>query len=196
MVRAGAGDQAAFALLMDRHLPRLHRLAGRLLGSAAEADEVGQDAFLRAWQQAPSWRSGQARFSTWLYRITFNLAHDRLRQRRDTVSLDDVELPSAGRTPEQETVAGARARRLRAAITALPERQRAALLLCHHEGFSNIDAAGVLAVSVDALESLLARARRTLRTQLGEDRPERAAAASFAATAPAASDPSVPGTPP
>jgi RNA polymerase sigma-70 factor (ECF subfamily) len=171
MRRAGNGDRLAFADLVRRHLPRVGAIAGRMLASAAEAEEVGQEAFLRCWQKAPGWApsggGGQtALFTTWLHRIVVNLCIDR-RRRVAPVPLDEVpeqadDAPHAlDRLATAETV-----RRVRAAIGDLPDRQRAALVLCYYEGMSNAEAAAVLEMSVGAVESLLVRARRTLRKTL------------------------------
>jgi RNA polymerase sigma-70 factor (ECF subfamily) len=152
--------------LVDRHLGRLHALALRLLGNSADADEVCQDAFVRAWRQAAQWTPGQARFSTWLHQVVLNLCRDRLRSQRSTeplAVLDDVQAPD---NPEHRQQAHERAQAIRQALQALPERQREALVLCHYQGLTNIEAAAVLELSVDALESLLARARRSLRGSL------------------------------
>lgn len=168
IARAADGDNAAFARLVDRHLGRVHGLAYRALGSVAEAEDVAQDTFLRAWRQLPAWRPGEALFSTWLHRVALNLANDRLRRRREQVSIDDVELHSNAPQPEHQLAEQQREIRLRAALQALPGRQRDALLLCHYEGLSNAEAAATLEVSVEALESLLSRARRQLRQTLIE----------------------------
>ncbi len=168
VARAGAGDQRAFARLVDRHLGRVHRLAWRSLGNDADAEEVAQETFLRAFRQLPAWRSGEARFSTWLYRVAFNLCQDQLRQRRDLVEIDDLELPDDS-TPEHDQTRFERRLRIEDALARLPRRQREALLLYHFEGHSQAEAAGVLEVSTEALESLLARARRNLRRMLPED---------------------------
>src|SRR5882724_8286355 len=85
--RAGSGDGPACAALVDGHLARVTALAGRMLGNRADAEDVAQEVFLRVWQQAAKWRAGEARFSTWLHRVTLNLCHDRLRRRRE-VALD------------------------------------------------------------------------------------------------------------
>lgn len=170
--RAAAGDERAFATLVDRHLERLHALAWRALGSSADAEDVAQEALLRAWRQLPSWQPGQARFSTWLQRVVLNLANDRLRARRETFPIEDAGLPSLAAGPERLAGESQRATRVHAALHALPERQRDAVLLCHYEGLGNMEAAAVLDVSVEALESLLGRARRTLRAALTDDRPD------------------------
>jgi RNA polymerase sigma-70 factor (ECF subfamily) len=170
--RIGAGDGAACALLVDRHLRRVTALAGHMLGNRADAEDVAQEVFLRVWKQAPKWRSGEAKFSTWLHRVTLNLCTDRLRRRRET-GLDvvgdmasDAPLPDAGL---QETAVVAR---VQAALAQLPERQREAILLCHFQELGNIEAAAVLELSVEALESLLSRGRRRLRELLLDEMPD------------------------
>lgn len=168
---AAGGDEPAFAQLVDRHLARLHSIAYRALGVRAEAEDVVQEVLLRAWRQLPGWRPGQARFSTWLQRVALNLVNDRLRGRRDVVDVDGLALQSRAPDPELASARHEQARRVRAALQQLPERQRDAMLLCHFEGLGNIEAAAALEVSVEALESLLGRARRRLRELLIEDRP-------------------------
>jgi RNA polymerase sigma-70 factor (ECF subfamily) len=164
LARIAGGDAGSCSVLVDRHLTRLHALATRLLGSHADADEVCQDAFVRAWQQAPKWQGGKARFSTWLHQVVLNLCRDRLRARRESVPLDAVAEASDDRdTPEQAHGREDRALSVRAALETLPQRQREALVLCHFQEMSNIEAAAMLELSVDALESLLARARRGMR---------------------------------
>lgn len=88
LAQAAQGEEAAFTRLVDRHLERLHRLAWRSLGNAADAEDVAQDAMLRAFRQLPLWQPGQARFSSWLYRVTLNLCQDRLRQRREHLPIE------------------------------------------------------------------------------------------------------------
>lgn len=167
--RIASGDSSACGLLVDRHLPRLHALATRMLGSAADADEVCQDAFVRAWRQAPDWKPGAARFSSWLHQVVLNLSRDRLRSRRESVPLEQLPEGAHEDTPEQAQGELDRSLMIRRAMQQLPARQRAALLLCHFQGLTNIEAAAALALSVDALESLLARARRGLRGILQAD---------------------------
>ncbi len=170
--RIASGDSAACSLLVDRHLPRLHALATRMLASAADADEVCQDAFVRAWRQAPDWKPGAARFSSWLHQVVLNLCRDRLRSRRESVPLEQLPEGAHEDTPEQAQGHVDRMRMIRRALSQLPPRQREALLLCHFQGLTNIEAAAALELSVDALESLLARARRGLRGILQADTAE------------------------
>ena len=169
IARAAAGDPHAFARLVDRHLSRVHRLAWRSLGNDADAQEVAQETFLRAFTQLPNWRPNHARFSTWLYRVAFNLCQDQLRSRRDWVPVEELDLIDSAAEPDTRLEQGQRWMRVEEAIASLPQRQREALLLCHYEGESNAAAAAVLGVPVTALESLLARARRTLRALLPDD---------------------------
>jgi RNA polymerase sigma factor (sigma-70 family) len=170
--RAGQGDRAAAQALMARHLPKMLTLARRMMGSQAEAEDAVQDAFLKLWTHAARWEPGKAKFETWLYRVTMNKCYDRLRKRAPA-SLDEaVEIadpaPRADTLLEQAGVSG----EIETALQALPERQRAAILLCHHQEMGNIEAAEVLGISVEALESLLARGRRTLRARLGHLKEE------------------------
>lgn len=176
--RAAQGDPRAFARLVDQHLPRVHRLAWRTLGNDADAQDVAQDTFLRAFTQLPTWRTGHAQFSTWLYRVAFNLCQNRLRARKDWVDVEDVDLPDPATAPDLALARQQRLQRIEDALAQLPQRQREALLLCHYEGQSQIEAAAVLGVSVEAIGSLLARARRRLRAIL----PDESASGSTAVT--------------
>ncbi len=155
VARVGRGDRTAAQMLVRRHLPKMLGLARRMLGDSAEAEDAVQDAFLRLWTHAARWQPGQAKFETWLYRVTLNKCFDRLR-RRPVAPLDaamDVPDPAPGPAIED-------------ALQALPERQRAAIQLCHFQECGNIEAADILGISVEALESLLSRGRRTLRARL------------------------------
>jgi RNA polymerase sigma-70 factor (ECF subfamily) len=166
--RVAAGDAAAVRALVARKLPRLLSLAARMLGDAREAEDVAQDAFLRVWRQAPKWRSGAARFDTWLHRVALNLCYDRLRRRREVAVADPPERPDEGAAPDRGLQALDVGRRVAAALQALPDRQREAIVLCHYQELGNIEAAAVMGVSVEALESLLGRGRRTLRAALSD----------------------------
>lgn len=165
---AGTGDRQAYRRLVERHGRRVLGLARRMTGNQAEAEDVAQEAFLRVWQQAPVWRDGGAKFTTWLYRVVVNLCIDR-RRRTPMAPLEAAGDPADER-PTAEAVAAAaeRSRHVAAALAKLPDRQRAALVLSYYEGLSNAAAATVLEVSVEALESLLVRGRRTLRTELAK----------------------------
>ena len=170
--RVGAGDRRAAAELVRRHLPRMVGLARRMLGDAAEAEDVAQEVFLRVWKHAAAWKPGQAKFETWMHRVAMNLCLDRLRRtgrNAGEVSPDIVDNhASATRSLDDRQ----RRERVRDTLMRLPERQRAALVLCYYQDRSNIEAAEILGVSVEALESLLSRARRTLKTALAAERAD------------------------
>lgn len=167
MERIGAGDAGAFALMVERHSATLYRLALRMLADSHDAEDVVQECFTRLWQQAPRWRSFGAGPVGWLYRIAVNLCYDRHRRLRVVAPADDLpdridESPLADNLIE----AGDTCRAVARALADLPERYRAALVLCYYEGLSNAAAAEVLELNLKALESLLFRARRQMRNLL------------------------------
>ncbi|MEM7766422.1 MAG: RNA polymerase sigma factor [Pseudomonadota bacterium] len=167
IARATRGDSAAQNALVRRHMPRLHAVATRMLGDSAAAEDVVQETFVKAWQAMPGW-TPDARFSTWLHRVALNLCYDYLRRRRDVTGVELPEQTDPDLRPDDRLDQAERVSRIEAAIASLPERQRAALVLCRLEGHTNIEAADIMEISVEALESLLARARRTLRAMLSE----------------------------
>ena len=171
VARVGARDASAVRVLVARKLPRLLALATRLLGDRTEAEDVAQETFLRIWHHAPRWREGEARFDTWLHRVVLNLCYDRLRGRREEPVDTLPEVPDTQPEPAAHAELRSRDARVRDALAALPPRQREALVLQYYQEMSNIEAANLMGITVDALESLLARARRNLRAQLAGDPP-------------------------
>jgi len=168
VARVGRGEPDAVRALMARKLPRLMSLAQRMLGEAAEAEDVVQETFLRAWKQAPAWKPGAAKFDTWLHRVALNLCYDRLRRRREVLMDEPPELADDGPAPDRGLEAQDVGRRVAEAMARLPDRQREAITLCHYQDMTNIEAAALMGLSVDALESLLARGRRGLRAALAD----------------------------
>lgn len=166
--RVGRGEPAATRMLVASKLPRVLGLAARMLRDTGEAEDVAQEAFVRVWRNAGAWQPGRARFDTWLHTIVLNLCRDRLRRRREIAS--DTVPETADPAPDAEAglIAAERGSAVARAIAALPERQREAILLVHYQDLSGVEAAGLLGVSVEALESLLARGRRSLRARLAE----------------------------
>jgi RNA polymerase sigma-70 factor (ECF subfamily) len=157
--------------MVARKLPRMLALANRMLGDLAEAEDVAQEAMLRAWKQAPGWKPGQAKFDTWLHRVGLNLCYDRLRRRREIPTETPPDRADDGPAPDRGLMAAQTGIRVDAALALLPERQREAIILCHYQELTNIEAASLMSVSVDALESLLSRGRRALRQTLADLAP-------------------------
>lgn len=166
------GDERACRALMDRHLTRIVALARRMLGNHADAEEVAQEVFLRVWTHADRWEPGRAQFSTWLHRVATNLCLDRLR-RQGMTDIDSIPEPeSEAPGPYEQLAQSDLAKSVEAALQRLPARQRAAITLSHFQGLTNIEAAEVLDVTVEAVESLLGRARRQLRIFLATEKAE------------------------
>ena len=171
-MQAGAGDRRAAAALVRKYSPQLLGLSTRMLNDPTEAEDVVQDTFIRVWRAAATFEPGQAKVSTWMSKIAVNLCLDRLRKKRPTDLDAAPEIRDEAATPVEDAEARDRTRLVNAAMEQLPERQRAALSLCYFQEMSNIEAAEILEVSVDALESLLARGRRGLKSLLNEARGE------------------------
>ncbi|PSL19658.1 RNA polymerase ECF family sigma subunit [Shimia abyssi] len=160
------GDQSAARSLTLRLTPRVFSHAFRMLGDRAEAEDVAQEALIRLWKIAPEWRQGEAKVTTWLYRVVANLCTDRLRKGRG-VGLDTIAEPEDdAKGPAQVMQDRARLDALQAALNTLPERQRQAVVLRHIEGLGNPEIAGILEISVEAVESLTARGKRMLAKAL------------------------------
>jgi RNA polymerase sigma-70 factor, ECF subfamily len=166
MLRVARGDQAAFRLLAQRYTGRAVRLARRTTGSDADAEEIVQEALLRVWTNAPRWRPTAA-FRTWFYRVVLNLSLNR-RRRASFVPLEQVgDPPDPAADPSTQLERAELDRRVASAVAELPAQQRAAITLTYAEGFSNAETAATIGTSVSAVETLLVRARRSLRTRLG-----------------------------
>ena len=160
------GDNAACRLLMDRHLGPVLAFCQRVLGSRSDAEDVAQEVFVRAWSKAGDWRPGAARLTTWLHTVALNLCRDRLRRQRPAALDDQPDPPDPGLSPEDRAVGQEIGVQIDRVLSALPDRQREAIVLSHFQALDNPTVAKVLDLSVPAVESLLARARRTLRHRL------------------------------
>jgi RNA polymerase sigma-70 factor, ECF subfamily len=168
MLAVSARQQQAFRILMVRHMQRAVRVAQRVVRDSAEADDIGQDAFLRVWSRASSFDPDVARFTTWLYRIVLNLAFDRAR-RRPLLPIEEAgDVRAADPEPIEHLIADEERYALEQAMAKLSERQRGAIALFHMEGLSGEESAKAMNLSAKAFESLLARARTTLREHVQE----------------------------
>ena len=175
LVAFANGDAAAGRALLGRLAPRLFAHAARVLGDRAEAEDVVQETMLRLWKQAPDWRQGEAKVSTWAYRVAVNLCTDRLRarKRRGHVDLDSVpDPPSLDPSAVERMTETVRNTALDAALGTLPDRQRQAVVLRHIEGLSNPEIAAIMDIGVEAVESLTARGKRALTAALTDRKEE------------------------
>ena len=171
------GDRVAFTRLVGRHRSRLLALTTRSLGNRAAAEDIVQETFTRAWIKAPLWQvrepgrgePSHASYAAWLTRVAVNLSIDQTRKVRPT-TLDAIEEPQdPAMLADATIIARERAARIKAAIAALPERQRLAISLTYDAEMSNADGAAAMSVSVGAFELLLVRARRALRRSLCDE---------------------------
>ncbi|MZR30018.1 RNA polymerase sigma factor [Sneathiella litorea] len=165
MQEVADGNASASRVVADLYLDRSYRLAFRILGDKSLAEDIAQEAFIKLWKQAPKWQA-KAQIKTWLHRVTHNLCVDYLRSQR---RYSDEEVPDlADPSPDVLEIKAQRqlGDKVNEALQNLPSRQRIAISLVHFEECGNIEAAAVMDISVDALESLLARGRRKLKKLL------------------------------
>lgn len=166
MARVAARDGAAFRRLVDAHAGALHRIAYRMTGDAHEAEDVAQEALLRLWRDAARWQAGQGGPGAWLNRVTVNLCLDRLRRRRFVSPEPPPERADDAPGAAERIDAERRRAGVVAAIAALPDRQRAAVVLTYYEDQPNQTAAAAMDMNIKAFESLLLRARTALKAAL------------------------------
>lgn len=164
--RMKADDSEAYRILVERHVDRAYALALRTLRNPADAEDVAQEALVKAWTHRHSWQPGKAKFSTWLYRVVFNRCID-LKRMPSNACLDDVaepedDCPDSVDAIQRRQVYG----RLEDALATMPEQQRAALTLAYFDEMGNSEIAAVLGTTVQAVESLLKRGRQGLRERL------------------------------
>ena len=166
---AGRGAVGAFEQLYRRHARRVFAVLWRLCGNEARAEDLVQEAFVKAWQALPGFRFESA-FSTWLHRLAVNTALMELRSRRggEALETDDEALDSHA-TPDSAGLRTALGLDLERAIATLPPRARAVLVLYDIEGWKHEEIATELGMAVGSSKAQLHRARQLLRARLGED---------------------------
>ncbi|MFN0190494.1 MAG: sigma-70 family RNA polymerase sigma factor [Aestuariivirga sp.] len=165
LASAALGDSTAFAELATRYYVPAYRLAWRLCGNQTDAEDVAQEVFVKLWKDPAQVRQAAA-LKGWIMRAASNGAIDRLR-RRKTASLDEaIEVSDAQPGAVAVLESNAASARVNSAMAALPERQRQALALVYYENLGNAEAAAIMETTVEAIESLLTRARKSLRDSL------------------------------
>ncbi|PCH61829.1 MAG: RNA polymerase [SAR86 cluster bacterium] len=172
-------DKEAYQYLVSKHFKAISHYAFRILGNSKDTEDITQETFLRLWLKADKWQAHKASLSTWLHRITHNLCIDYLRKDKSAISDDIDAQASEGKIATEEELASysggdievsfdkkQKLEALQTALNQLPINQRNALTLCHYQGFSNKEAAVIMDVSHKAIESLIIRAKKTLRDKL------------------------------
>jgi RNA polymerase sigma-70 factor (ECF subfamily) len=161
------GNHQAFATLVRRHSERFYRLAYRYVADRGVAEDIVQEAFLKLWERPEQWDGERTnRFTTWLYRIVVHLCLDWQKKKRPQPLGEEALIEDQRPAQDETIVRGQQQQALEREISALPERQRTALNLCFYEGLSNKAAAQVMGVELKALQSLIMRAKTTLKTRL------------------------------
>lgn len=158
-------DETAFRELVNRYSKRLFAFAWRLCLDPSQAEDLTQDVFFKVWRNAAEWKP-QSKLEAWLYRVLYNRFIDTRRKTKGGVEELSDDIGSGDDTPEQALIKKSREQAVAAAVNALPDRQKEALILCYYQGLKAKEAADVLSVTQGALESLLFRARQTLKEQL------------------------------
>lgn len=161
------GDQKAFRTLVDRHMIPVFRFSYSLLQDTGRAEDITQDTFMTLWQNADTWEpTGQLR--SWLFRIARNKSIDEIRRRKDFIDIDKSNIKDGQKSPYRQTLDHEITAIVDQHLQELPERQREAVMLVNLLGCTNIEAAETMDISVDAMESLLARGRKKLRVLLDD----------------------------
>jgi RNA polymerase sigma-70 factor (ECF subfamily) len=180
MVRIAEGDEEAFEILVNRHQTSILNFIYRFIGDRTQAEDFAQEVFLRVWQAAKTYRP-EAKFTTWIYRITANLCVNELKSARrkkwfsfhqsddDSGSTIEETLSDSAPSAEDLLLEKERSRQISDALQSLPDNQRMAMVLKRYDGLSYAEIAQIIGCSVSAVESLLVRAKRTLQVKLLKD---------------------------
>lgn len=162
------GDQSAYQIIVKQHLRSISHYAFRMLGNQKDTEDITQETFLRLWINAQKWQADKAKLSTWLHRIAHNLCIDYIRKHGNVQTRESFEQREEQLEANESLDESSKIKKLNDAIKRLPESQRSALMLCHYQNFSNKEAAAIMNTSVKALESVIARAKRSLRKHVME----------------------------
>ena len=162
-----AGEASAFDALVTRHRRSVYQVCYRFVNHHEDAADLTQDTFVRAWKALGTFR-GQARFSTWLYRIAVNVSLNRVSLKTPKTEVVDFDLVADSRQPPPDAALDAEARRVmvRRAVQSLPPRQRAALILRTYHDLSHQEVAAIVGTSVGAVKANVFHALANLRKRL------------------------------
>ena len=166
--RARGGDREAFGALVEKYRDNVYRLAYRMCGNAYDADEAAQEAFVAAWRALPNFR-GDAKFSTWLYRLTTNAAIDVMRREKRHKAVGDgemVDLADDADSPQETVERTEQQEAVQKALAALSEEYREVLLLRYMEELDYAEIAEVLQLPSGTVKSRINRAKAALKTAL------------------------------
>lgn len=162
-------EKPAFAVLVRRHNERFYRVAYRFSGNRTESEDIVQEAFIKLWERPEMWHAGRnTAFTTWFYRVVVNMCLDYLKKKRPLALEDGNTIADERYTQEESLLVNEKQFLLESHIQSLPQRQRTALNLCFYEELSNQEAADIMCINIKALQSLLMRAKFTLREKIGE----------------------------
>ena len=168
LLRISQGDTHAFRVLIEKHLSRGVKVAERMLGNRQDAEDVMQEVCLKIWKESPRWQP-RAKFSTWLYRVVLNACLDRKRRVRILAASNDLEeIADEQPIAEQQLMNRQMSKQVKAALHALSQRQRAAIILSYYEGLGSQEAAECMRIRLGAFQQLLHRAKQNLKASLGE----------------------------
>jgi RNA polymerase sigma-70 factor (ECF subfamily) len=167
LARIRKGEHAAFAELVNRHATRFYRVAYRYVQQREEAEDVVQDAFIKLWERPDMWQADKnTKFTTWFHRVVVNRCLD-IAKRKTPLPLDpEFDIVDVSERQDDALAARERQRALEQAIRDLPDRQRMAVNLCFQEEHSNQEAAEIMGLHLKALQSLLMRAKATLKERM------------------------------
>ncbi len=160
------GDQRAFAVLVDRHVRSLSALCAQMVGDVHNAEDITQTVFLKTWQMLPNWQPGQAKLITWMRRVATNQCLDHLRKHKPIYTDNVPDSPASDPNPEDHMAETQHTDWVKEKLELVPERQKMALTLFYYQELSQKESAETMNISLGAFESLLRRARTTLKQHI------------------------------
>lgn len=164
---AQEGDRQAFGELVSLYRQGVINVVYRICGDEALAEDIAQEAFIRAWQKLPSYQP-KASFRSWVYRIATNAVLDELRRQKETINVDGLQVADPAQSIEERLIDRQEVERVQAAILDLPEASRAVLVLREFEGLSYQEIADALDIPKGTVMSRLNYARKSMRNALAE----------------------------